>query len=238
MKLFNKMAKMTKKVLALIVAISIIVGSVETVNAASETIQLGDAPYVNERYIANVGFYHKQTTSGQELYCLNIHKSTAKNTTAKLVKNSNNIDGGIVYILKNGYPNKSITGNKDKDYYITQTAVWWYLDETHGTSNLGEQFKNNGTVTENGKGMREKIKQLVTEAKAHKNDSINPSSAALAISASQTTMTIKDKYYTSGDIKATTATNISEYTVTLKNAPSGTKIEKADGTVTDYNGEF
>lgn len=238
MKLFNKMAKMTKKVLALIVAISIIVGSVETVNAASETIQLGDAPYVNERYIANVGFYHKQTTSGQELYCLNIHKSTAKNTTAKLVKNSNNIDGGIVYILKNGYPNKSITGNKDKDYYITQTAVWWYLDETHGTSNLGEQFKNNGTVTENGKGMREKIKQLVTEAKAHKNDSINPSSAALAISASQTTMTIKDKYYTSGDIKATKATNISEYTVTLTNAPSGTKIEKADGTVTDYNGEF
>ena len=166
MKLFNKMAKMTKKVLALIVAISIIVGSVETVNAASETIQLGDAPYVNERYIANVEFYHKQTTSGQELYCLNIHKSTAKNTTAKLVKNSNNIDGGIVYILKNGYPNKSITGNKDKDYYITQTAVWWYLDETHGTSNLGEQFKNNGTVTANGKGMREKIKQLVTEAKA------------------------------------------------------------------------
>ena len=106
MKLFNKMAKMTKKVLALIVAISIIVGSVETVNAVSETIQLGEAPYVKERYIANVGFYHKQTTSGQELYCLNIHKSTAKNTTAKLVKNSNNIDGGIVYILKNGYPNK------------------------------------------------------------------------------------------------------------------------------------
>ena len=238
MKLFNKMAKMTKKVLALIVAISIIVGSVETVNAVSETIQLGEAPYVKERYIANVGFYHKQTTSGQELYCLNIHKSTAKNTTAKLVKNSNNIDGGIVYILKNGYPNKSITGNKDKDYYITQTAVWWYLDETRGTSNLGEQFKNNGTVTANGKGMREKIKQLVTEAKAHKNDSINPSDAALAISASQTTMTIKDKYYTSGDIKATKATNISEYIVTLTNAPSGTKIEKADGTVTDYNGEF
>ena len=238
MKLFNKMAKMTKKVLALIVAISIIVGSVETVNAVSETIQLGEAPYVKERYIANVGFYHKQTTSGQELYCLNIHKSTAKNTTAKLVKNSNNIDGGIVYILKNGYPNKSITGNKDKDYYITQTAVWWYLDETRGTSNLGEQFKNNGTVTANGKGMSEKIKQLVTEAKAHKNDSINPSDAALAISASQTTMTIKDKYYTSGDIKATKATNISEYIVTLTNAPSGTKIEKADGTVTDYNGEF
>ena len=86
--------------------------------------------------------------------------------------------------------------------------------------------------------MREKIKQLVTEAKAHKNDSINPSDAALAISASQTTMTIKDKYYTSGDIKATKATNISEYMVTLTNAPSGTKIEKADGTVTDYNGEF
>ena len=58
-----------------------------------------------------------------------MHTNTAQNTTATLVKNSSIIDNGLIYILRNGYPEKSITGDNDKDYYITQTAVWWYLDE-------------------------------------------------------------------------------------------------------------
>ena len=233
----KKLSKMTKRILTLVIAIAFVAGSIVSVKAASETIQLGDAPYVNERYIAGVGFYHKQTTDGQELYCLNIHKSTARNTQATLVKNSKYIDGGIVYILKNGYPNKSITGNSDKDYYITQTAVWWYLDEVHKTSNLGEQFKSTGSETANGKGMRAIIKNLVSEAKQHTNDSINITDSALSLSSSSNSMSLSNGYYVSGDIKASTATNVSSYIVSISNAPSGTKIVKSDGTETDAKNE-
>ena len=140
----KKMSKLVKKILTMIIAVTIIVSSFGSVNAASETIKLGDAP-VTQKYIAGVSFHYKRTTGGKDLYCLNIHKNTARNTTARLVKNSPNINGGLVYILKNGYPYKSFTGDNDKDYYITQTAVWWYLDKTTGSTNLGEQFKRDGS---------------------------------------------------------------------------------------------
>ena len=222
-----------KQIITLLITFIVTFTSVINVNATSETIQLGDAPYVNERYIANVGFFHKQTTSGEELYCLNISKATAKNTTATLVRNSKYVDGGIVYILKNGYPNKSITGNNDKDYYITQTAVWWYLDEIHGSQNLGEQFKKYGSETTNGKGMREIIKKLVNEAIQHRNDSTNTTSE-LSLS-SDTTMTLTDGYYISNSIKAEKASNISSYKITISGAPTGTKIIKNGEAEIDYS---
>ena len=38
------------------------------------------------------------------------------------------LDDGAYRILKNGYPNKSITGDRRKDYVITQSAFWAYVD--------------------------------------------------------------------------------------------------------------
>ena len=92
-----------------------------------------------------------------------------QNVEAKLVKSGSIVDGGIVHILKNGYPYKSITGDKDKDFYITQTAVWWYLDNTTGSSNLGEQFKVSGSDAYN---LRKYVKALVEEGMSHTNDSL------------------------------------------------------------------
>ena len=43
------------------------------------------------------------------------------------------MNAGVAYILENGYPNKHFTGDSNKDYYITQLAVWWYLDDTTGS---------------------------------------------------------------------------------------------------------
>ena len=107
-----------KKFVAIIAVITVLITSITTVNAASETIKLGDASYAGN-YIAGVYFSDKRTTDGKYLYCLNMPKKTAQNIDAKLVKNSKYVDNGVVYILKNGYPNKSITGDNQKDYYIT-----------------------------------------------------------------------------------------------------------------------
>nr|WP_278679977.1 SpaA isopeptide-forming pilin-related protein [Clostridium paraputrificum] len=38
------------------------------------------------------------------------------------------LDDGAYRILKNGYPNRSITGDSRKDYVITQSAFWAYVD--------------------------------------------------------------------------------------------------------------
>ena len=113
-----------------------IVTSMINVNAAQNTISIGGATKINNAHINNLTFSYKVTTDGRYLYCLNRHKSTASNVQANLVSNSSLVDGGVLYILKNGYPERSITGDREKDYYITQTAVWSYLDQTHGTNNL------------------------------------------------------------------------------------------------------
>ena len=161
-------------------------------------------------------------------------KTTAQNVKATLVSNSKYTDGGLVYILKNGYPNKSITGDNQKDYYITQTAVWWYLDEVHGTTNLGDQFKNSGSDSY---GLRKYVKNLVTEGVKHKGDSTSLANTKLKLSTSDITMKLKDNYYVSDAIKASVAENVSTYKVTLSGAPAGTIIEKND-TKSNYNGEF
>lgn len=230
--------KITLGILFLIVSITTLIN----VNAQAETIQLTD-PGKTGKYIAGVSFSYKTTTSGQDLYCLDMHKNTAKNITAKLVQNSKYINGGLLYILKNGYPEKSITGDKDKDYYITQTAVWWYLDETTGSKNLGNSFKTSGSDDYD---LRKYVKQLVTEAIAHKNDSLEVKNPKLEITADNLSLTLspsiqvvgQKKYYTSESIKAKTAENISSYNVTLESAPKNTVIEKSDGTTFDYTKEF
>ena len=68
---------------------------------------------------------------------------------------------------------------QDKDYYITQTAIWWYLDSTQGTSNLGNGFK----VTDSDPyDMRKLIKNLVNEGIAHRYDKQDETQPTLSLS--------------------------------------------------------
>ena len=230
----NKKSMFFKKIFAIILMVVMASISVLNVDAAAEKIQIGPA-FNTKSYIAGVTFPYKITTDGKYLYCLNTFKKTAENVEATLVKNSTVVNGGILYILKNGYPNKSITGDKDKDYYITQTAIWWYLDLTTGSANLGEQFKANGSDAYN---LRKIVKQLAYDGYSHRNDSMGHSSTAkLSLGAASTELTLRNGYYTSEDIKATEATNISSYTVTLTNVPNGTIVTNA-GVDSVYSNAF
>jgi len=230
-----KLNKFAKSIITVFLTTIILATSIGNTNAASSTITLGDAPKTNG-YIAGVTFHYKKTTDGTLLYCLDIHKKTAQNVQATLVKNSSSINGGLVHILKNGYPNKSITGDADKDYYITQTAVWWYLDNTTGSTNLGEQFKKSGSDPY---GMRPYVENLVNEGMAHRNDSVGINNPKLVISAPKgDELTLKDNYYISKNIKATTIENVNTYNVKLSGVPSGTKIVKSDGKEITYSDTF
>ena len=224
---------MKRIILTVLSLAAIVLGSIVNVFAATDTIQLGNATKTNA-YIAGVDFYYKVTNKGQYLYCLNMHKNTATNVKANIVKNSPYITGGLIHILKNGYPNKSITGDKEKDYYITQTAVWWYLDKTTGSTNLGEQFKENGSDSY---GLRKYVKKLMEEGYSHRNDSIKEQETKLTITSSSNQMTLNNNYYESANIKASTLNNITTYKITIENAPSGTVIVK-DGKDNDYTKDF
>lgn len=229
------MKKFVKIASSVILAFVMLVTSILNVNAASDTISLGQATRVGHAYINNVSFYYKVTTDGRYLFCLEKHRTAASNIKANIVKNSSNIDAGLIHILKNGYPVKSITGNSDKDYYITQTAVWWYLDSTRGTKNLDNGFKKTGSDSY---GLRKYVSNLVNEGLAHRNDSTAKPKTELVIKpASGDSLELVNNYYVSSDIKAVVASNISGYTMSLDNAPQGTMVIY-NGKEFEYTGPF
>lgn len=170
-------------------------------------------------YIAGYHFGKKKNSAGGYVYCNNIHKGTPHGEKMTLVGQA---PAGIAYILSNGYPNRSITGNSDYDYYITQAAVWWYLDDTTGSSNLSQSFKTTGSDPH---GLRKYVKSLVTAAKKVKSYS----TARLTVNSASSAMTLSsDKnYYVSNSIGVTAKSVSGRYSVSLSGAPSGTRIVNA-----------
>ena len=170
-------------------------------------------------YIAGYHFGKKKNSAGGYVYCNNIHKGTPHGEKMTLVGQA---PAGIAYILSNGYPSKSITGNSDYDYYITQAAVWWYLDDTTGSNNLSKSFKTTGSDPH---GLRKYVKSLVAAAKKVKSYS----TASLKVNNASSAMTLSsDKnYYVSNSIGVTAKSVSGKYSVSLSGAPRGTRIVNA-----------
>ena len=196
------------------IIILLFISRIPIINAKVDSIELAEDKNTNS-YIANINFPYKRTTDGKYLYCLNINKKTAKNIKANIVDNNTIIDGGILYILKNGYPEKSITGDKDKDYYITQTAIWWYLDTIHESTNLGKQFKESGPNPYN---LRKYVEKLKDKGYKHRNDNLKVNNT---ININDLKMSFDNNYYVSNNIQFK---NINNYKLEIKNAPKGTII--------------
>jgi len=229
----NKIIKFTTGLLLVLI---MVVASIMNVKAAESTINIGAARKVNKKFIAGRAFAYKVTTDGRYLYCVEEAKDRVNNVKANLVTNSTKIDGGLVYILKNGFPEKSITGDNDKDYYITQTAVWWYLDSTRGTSNLNNEFKSTGADPYD---MRKLVKNLVNGGIAHRYDSTDTPETALEIAPlNSKELVLENNYYVSNSIKATKSSNVTEYTVTIDNPVKDITIIPSTGQEFSYYNSF
>ena len=197
--------------------------------SAPSTITMGTGRtltgYVNGTY-----FSTKVTSDGKFAYCTDITKNTPNGLKMTLVEAK---DAGLTYIIENGYPNKKFTGNNDKDYYITQSAVWWYLDDTTGSSNLSNSFKTNGSDPH---GLRKYIKQLVADAKEAKADGYVKPSITLTASSTTFTMSNDGKYYYSDYITVKGTAISGKISLSLSGAPSGSKIVNSnDSSVTEVS---
>lgn len=214
----NKIFKKIESLIMLILTTVLFLGGTINVNAVAQTIQLGKGEDVSA-YLAGVKFKTKVTTSGEYVYCLDRFKLTAENVTGTLVGEK---DAGFAYIIENGYPYKSLTGDRLKDYYITQTAIWWYLDETTGSGNLGADFK---VSAQDPNGIRPYVKKLVDNAKKKKDEGYAKSSININVNSLNMELSSDKKYYISEYISVASS-NISAYTVSVTD---GAIVIAADG---------
>ena len=215
-------SKIFKIIAAFVITATLVFADTESVDAAAKTIKVGKATLL-PGYVAGTKYNIKPLVGGGYGYCLNIHKGNASNTTQYL---QNEMNAGIAYILENGYPKKHFTGDKKKDFYITQGAIWWYLDDTTGTSYLSKSFKTNGSDKY---GLRKYMKKLVSGAKEAKKNGYSKPSLNAKVSSTKMTLSSDKKYYVSKAIDANAKNIDGKYKVSVTSAPSGTIITDING---------
>ena len=201
-----------------------------TGNVMSDRVSLFDDLEGNEA-ISLVPFYGIDDNGNKyTVYCLEKNKDFAPNQTVTKVDTP--LDDGYTYIIKNGYPNKSLTGNNKNDNYLTQIAVWLYQDRSAGVSDT-----TNGVLTANQKSSIKKssyysvINKLVTGAMNAKNTT-NITNPTFSVS-SGTLSTDSDNTYLISNVMRITS-NTDEF-INYKVVASSSDILASDIEVLDEN---
>ena len=178
---------------------------------------------VMESYIGdNNGFTSYVTTDGTIVYCMDLDMKGA--TSGTNYTYSTNADAGLLYIMENGYPNKSITNRDEIDRYITQSAVWWYLSDTGQTAQMNTAFQT--TDKEAYPGIRDHIKTLVNGAK-----NASQTSTTIEVSTTNTNLSLTDdeKYYESNAISVNLS-GADTYSISVTGGTNGTIVTDENGT--------
>ena len=201
-----------------------------TGNVASDRVSLFD-DLEGDETISLVPFYGTDDNGNKyTVYCLEKSKDFAPNQT--VAKIDTPLDDGYTYIIKNGYPNKSLTGNDKNDNYLTQIAVWLYQDRSAGVSDT-----TNGVLTANQKSSIIKssyysvINNLVTGAMNAKNTN-NITNPTFSVS-SGTLSTDSDNTYLISNVMRITS-NTDEF-INYKIVASSNDIAASDIEVLDEN---
>ncbi len=197
--------------------------------AVPNTITMSNSAPFTKPYL-EPGLYYAQNflKDGRPAYCLEYGKD---NPTGLTIKKAGKLDKGYQYIIENGYPTKNITGDRDKDIYITQIAIHWYTDRKNGVPDgkdgmLPAYYKQSPTDRYK---VFSKIKSLMEGAvKAAKT-----SDPAATISASTTNEVLsfsEDKaYFVSELVTVTGSSNMKSYTVSVSSDTEDVEILDEDG---------
>ena len=175
----------------------------------------------------------KKAADGTFVYCIDLHKKYDGNMTYTKTKE---MDVGINYILKN----RPHTGDAHKDFYITQMAIYYYMDYINGNdNNLPSDFKkiivigakvDNTTLDATTKAVSKEIYKLYVGAYKYRKDYVEKN-GYINITTNSVTFTEADGYYTSSKIYVKSGNLSGDMKMTLVNATKNTKIYKdaADG---------
>lgn len=220
----KKMNLIKKFSMLLLVFVALFGFTIQAKAAAPESFTMS-APKRLDSYISTVYFNYKTTSNGTVVYCTEFVKNPPPAGTY-FTKNRQ-LDAGIAYILENGYPNKKFTGNNNQDYYITQLAMWWYIDKVNGTSS------SITTRFESGKfdsySLTPYVKQLKDGALNAKSKGYATPSIKLSTNNVNLTISGDKKYFVSQTISVKTSSVSGNYTVKLTSAPSGTIVTDVNG---------
>ena len=190
---------------------------------APKTFKTKD-PIILKDYIEGAPKVHyKEIDGGILVYCQNEALVYQGGYAMKLYSQ---IEDGFIYILEN----KPNTGDKYKDYYAMQIAIWWYEDIVNDNNvNIPRDVKINILKKVNDDTFCRIIYNLVNGA----NNYSQKKDVSVSINTNNTKFNLSGNYYISEDIKVTFVGD--KIDIVLKNAPKNAEIinkKTKDGVIT------
>jgi len=219
-----RMKKMKKKLFGLfcIFLLGIYFVNLGIVRASDDDIPVNTEEYPD--YIPDIDPWVKIDGDDTIFYCEELGKLWPTDGFY-YTKSYANEDRGLAYILDKGYTGGStptITDSIEKDRYITQGAIWLYLN-----GSISSDFENASDPY----GLKAYMTTLVNEAREVSNGTRSYSSTkstSISIDINDTDLTYSNNNYIS-EIITPTITNASTYTVTASGADN-IKIIDENGT--------
>ena len=116
-------------------------------------------------------------SSRYETYCIQSSKNWFDSGT-KTYSYSGELNSKIAYVIGNGYPNKSLTGDANKDYFITGLTIFYFIDDsTISFSQFNFDFNNYANSTYGGhtSDVAREMAKLIAGANKYSSSDTTPS---------------------------------------------------------------
>ena len=162
----------------------------------------------------------KKTTEGKYVYCMELDATYKYKVD---FKKTGKVDDGFIYIIDANIN----TGDSEKDFYIKQLAVWYYMDYVNGNNaNLETSLKN--YIIYHSKDSKRENYDVCKKVIDLLNGAINYKQAKWSIDLvdSKVTFTIADGYYVSSEI-VVKSSNVKNSKYSLTNTPKGSQVVKS-----------
>ncbi len=181
---------------------------------------------------SSISIAYKKNANGDIIYCTerlkaSVHVDTMRYTFTR------ELGARYAYVIENGYPNKNIFGDKDKDYFTTSLAIWYLANPN---DSIFKSFDlNKGTYNGKDSDVVKAVADLVYGSASY--EYVNPS-ISISVSDKELVLSSDGKYYVSSNISVNES-GISNYTVSSDN--SDVIITDVDGNVRSsfkYNESF
>ena len=162
----------------------------------------------------------KKTTEGKYVYCMELDATYKYKVD---FKKTGKVDDGFIYIIDANIN----TGDSEKDFYIKQLAVWYYMDYVNGNNaNLETSLKN--YIIYHSKDSKRENYDVCKKVIDLLNGAINfkQTKGSIDLVDSKVTFSIVDGYYVSSEI-VVKSSNVKNIKYSLTNTPKGSQVVKS-----------
>lgn len=172
---------------------------------------------------------------GYFAYCLSHHDKSPDSNGATYTKGATLNDAGLIYIINHGIlkpglygsPDRSyMTGDENKDFYITQVAISTYLNQTAIWDGGDPQCPSDPSMVG-------KAKRLIADARAAASRPVEVPSISATPSEQWFSPVSGTGYWETGWFDVSITGDCSTYRLGFVNKPNGLQIINANGQVVD-----